>query len=75
MANIELINLVTTELVQKRKVSEYSLRNEVNNPNGEPQTVLNLIKEYNQIVNDIVLWESLLDEIITPEKNEEGDNN
>jgi hypothetical protein len=76
MANIELINLVTTELVQKKKISEYSIRNEVSNPNGEPQVILRLLTKYNQIINDIQLWESLLDEITNvPEENEEGDNN
>lgn len=76
MANIELINLVTTELVQKKKVSEYSIRNEVSNPNGEPHVILRLLTKYNQIINDIQLWESLLDEITNvPDENEEGDNN
>jgi hypothetical protein len=74
MANIELVNLVTTELVQKKKISEYTIRNEVSNPNGEPHTILELLREYNQIISDIQLWESLLDEITNiPEKNEEGE--
>ena len=76
MANIELINLVTTELVQKKKISEYSIGNEVNNPSGEPQVVLRLLREYNQIIGDIQLWESLLDEITNiPEEKKDGDNN
>jgi hypothetical protein len=76
MANIELMNLVSTELVQKKKISEYSIRNEVNNPKGEPQVILNLLTKYSQIIGDIQLWESLLDEITNvPEENKEGDNN
>lgn len=76
MANITLINLVTTELVQKKKISEYSIRNEVCNPNGEPRVILSLLTKYNQIIKDIQLWESLLDEITNvPNKNEEGDDN
>jgi hypothetical protein len=76
MANIELINLVTTELIQKKKISEYGIRNEVNNENGNPQTVLRKLREYNQTISDIQLWESLLDEITPiPEEKEKGDNN
>ena len=75
MANIELINLVTTELVQRKRISEYGIRNEVNNENGKPQTILRQLREYNQIINDIQLWESLLDEITTVPEKEEGDNN
>ena len=76
MANIELINLVTTELVQKKKMVEYSLRNVTSTPDGKPQEVLELLREYQNIIGDIQLWESLIDEIKTvPEKQDEGDNN
>jgi hypothetical protein len=74
MANIELINLVTTELIQKKKLSGYGIRSEVNNPSGDPKVILRFLREYNQSINDIQLWESLLDEITNvPEK--EADNN
>jgi hypothetical protein len=76
MANIELINLVTTELIQKKKISEYGIRNEVNNENGKPQVILRKLREYNQTISDIQLWESLLDEITpVPEEKEKRDNN
>jgi hypothetical protein len=74
MANIELINLVTTELVQRKKMVEYRLRNESNSVDGKPNEVIESLREYNQIVSDIQLWESLINEI-TPPQNDEGENN
>ncbi len=71
MANIELINLVTTELIQKKKISEYNIRNEVNNQNGKPHEILSMLKEYREVISDIQLWESLLDEITEVPKEKE----
>lgn len=76
MANIQLINLVTTELVQRKNLTEYNLRVESNRPDGNPRKVLELLREYRELIGDIQLWESLIDDITPiPEKNEEGDNN
>lgn len=76
MANIELINLVTTELVQRKKLTEYNLRIESNRPDGSPDKVIELLREYRELIGDIQLWESLIDDITpTPENKEEGDNN
>jgi hypothetical protein len=79
MANIELINLVTTELIQRKKTVEYGLRNITNKPDGEPQEVIELLREYQNLIGDIQLWESLINEITpVPEekgKETEGDNN
>lgn len=68
MENVELLNLVTTELVQRRKFIEYGIRKEVNNPNGDPNKVLELVREYNLIISDTQLWETLLDDITKPEE-------
>lgn len=73
MANIELINLVTTELIQKKKISEYNIRNEVNNQNGKPHEILSMLKEYREVISDIQLWESLLDEITEVPEKQEGE--
>lgn len=68
MENVELLNLVTTELVQRRKFIEYGIRNEVNNSNGDPNKVLELVREYNLIISDTQLWETLLDDITKPDE-------
>lgn len=73
MANIELINLVTTELVQRKKMIEYNLRKLSNASDGSPQEVLEQLREYQNIIGDIQLWESLITEITNVP--EEGDNN
>ncbi|MHA2431466.1 MAG: hypothetical protein ACXACC_10630 [Promethearchaeota archaeon] len=76
MANIELLNLITTQLVQKKKMAEYNLRKEVGSEYGDPSIAMTLLREYKEVIGDIQLWNSLLDEITPPEKNEdEGDNN
>ena len=72
MANIELINLVTTELVQRKKMVEYNLRNASNDTEGQPNEVIELLREYQNLINDIQLWESLINEITPiPEEKEE----
>jgi hypothetical protein len=76
MANIELINLVTTELVQRKKLVEYNLRIESNRPDGTLEKVIELLREYRGLIGDIQLWETLVDEITPiPENIQEGDNN
>ena len=72
MANIELINLVTTELVQRKKMVEYNLRNVTNTVDGQPNEVIELLREYQNLIGDIQLWESLINEITPiPEEKEE----
>lgn len=82
MADIELMNLVTTKLVQEKKELEYQLRSllEPTLPSyGEPHQIdliTDTLDRYSGVINRIQLWETLLNEIITPEQNEnEGENN
>jgi hypothetical protein len=83
MADIELINLVTTRLVQKKKEVEYNLKTMVGDSTPTPYMVdkvdvaIRTLGEYNEVINNIRLWESLLDEITNniPEENKKGDNN
>jgi len=83
MADIELINLVTTRLVQNKKEVEYQLRELVNGDTTHQsyQThkvdlITQCLDNYGRVINHIQLWESLLDEITNvPEENKKGDNN
>jgi hypothetical protein len=77
MANIELINLVTTDLIQQKKIVEYNLRKETNSLEGDPTRTMELLREYRDLIGDIRLWESLLEEItnIPDEEKKEGDDN
>jgi hypothetical protein len=82
MADIELINLVTTRLVQNKKEVEYRLRGLVDGdtPPSYQKYKVDLITEclddYQRTIGHIQLWESLLDEITNvPEEKKEGDNN
>lgn len=61
MADIKLINLVTQKLVNQKQVVEYKLSNET--VNGDPDSVTELLREYSSIINDIKLWESLINDI------------
>ena len=68
MENAELLNIVTTELIQRRKFIEYDIRREIEKSDGDPKMILDLIREYNLIISDTQLWESLLDDITKPEE-------
>lgn len=61
MANIQLVNLVTTQLVQNKRNVEFKLNKEITE--GTPDTVISVLGEYTKIINDIKLWESLINEI------------
>tara|TARA_R110002020_G_scaffold417490_3_gene626662 strand:- start:30 stop:260 length:231 start_codon:yes stop_codon:yes gene_type:complete len=74
MGNTEFMNLVTTELIQKKKIIQYNLRKEVNESCDDVDKTINLLSDYNKIIGDIHLWQSLIDEANTPQKNE-GENN
>jgi hypothetical protein len=74
MASIELVNLVTTRLVQQKKEIDFQLRNVVEGSNVDEITLT--LRKYREIMSDIQLWESLLDEITDiPEEKEDGNNN
>ena len=83
MADIELINLVTTRLVQNKKEVEYRLKGLMDGDNTHPsyQThkvdlITQCLDDYGKTINHIQIWESLLDEITNvPEENKDGDNN
>jgi hypothetical protein len=66
--------LVTTRLVQQKKEIDFQLRNVVEG--SDIDDITSTLREYREIMSDIQLWESLLDEITDiPEEKEEGDNN
>jgi len=74
MASIELVNLVTTRLVQRKKEIDFQLKNVVDG--SDIDNILTTIREYREVIGDIQLWESLIDEIITPtEQDTDGTNN
>jgi len=83
MTDIELINLVTTRLIQNKKEVEYRLKDLVSGENTHPSYQTNKVDlitecldDYGRSINHIQLWESLLDEITqVPDEKEEGDNN
>lgn len=76
MENTELINLVTTNLIQEKRELEYELKNLINKK-YDKRNIITLVKtklrEYREIINDIQLWESLINEATNT--NQEGDNN
>ena len=61
MADIKLINLVTQKLVNQKQIVEYNLSTET--VSGDPDSVIKLLREYSNIINDIKLWESLINDI------------
>ena len=80
MTNVELINLVTTKLIQEKKESSYHLYDLVNSelPIIGSEYRVDLIRKeltkYNSIINDITLWDSIIDEITNSPNEEEGEN-
>jgi hypothetical protein len=78
MIDINVINLVTTGLVQTKNELEYeinSLTQKENNVMGKADIIRNTLREYNQVMSDIQLWESIINDIDIDKKPEEGNNN
>jgi len=78
MIDITAINLVTTSLVQNKQELEYeinSLTQQEIKVVDKALVLKNKLREYNQVMSDIQLWESIINNIDTNNKPEEGDNN
>jgi len=77
MADIRLMNLVTTRLVQDKKEVEYHLTSLLDPTSSKDEqkvsTIIKTLDDYSNIINKIKLWESLIDDISVPEGKENGD--
>jgi hypothetical protein len=70
MADIELVNLVTTRLIQEKKEVTYQLKSLVGeSPSlnyqklNQVELITDTLDRYSKVINQITLWESLLDEM------------
>lgn len=68
--NIDLINLVTTQLIQNKKTIQYNLNMELSN-NGTPDRVIELLGDYTKSINEINLWDSMINNINQQEQKKE----
>ena len=73
MANVELINLVTTKLIQQKKEIEFQLRKVVEETDVD--VITTTLREYREVLNDVQLWETIINDINVPNEQTNGTNN
>ena len=76
MADVELINLVTTRLVQDKKEVEYELKSLMNESTRHTNlgVITKTLDNYSKIINQLKRWESLINDITPEENNKDGEN-